>query len=1058
MIYDPQQLAKAFFIMNPEDYTSVSGVYDLKLVALSYVIAVLASYIGVRISEKLYRSSGRKRRNLIHTCGSLALGIGIWSMHFIGMIAYKMDMVHTYNPVLTVVSMIFAVVAGWGVLLIIRKGDLTLKGLSVGALLLGIAICGMHYIGMAAMDMKAALVYKPGLFALSVVIAVVASAAALGIIFNLVKNREKYIFLKECLAAMVMGAAICGMHYTGVEAAVFVPFADCQFDPHQSYDILAFFVAIASSIVFAFAITLSLQREESEALDTAKGYSGQVVFVQLSALLSLLLVVIVGSYYFYTNGFKQQSYSKKLLVAVGIEHIFVADIKKAADIIKNAERDGVNTEELERQWRRIKERVARVEQNFESVLTGGDFFSEIEGDKTEYLTPLKNSDVIDQIYKSQRLWVEFKKALFLPYDYQTLQQDTSTDLSDTYDELLKTHAATIEAVQAYNRESTSNLFLRQILLLSLGVLTFIVTLVYARFFIANPIDRVRAALQKSKDDLERRVEEQTKDLRLAKENAERLNGRMQEYTDKLEVLRTEAVEERDKAEKASQAKSDFLANMSHELRTPLNSILGLSRMLVDDLEEETEEQFMAETVYNASSNLLQIVNDILDLSKIEAGEIILEEIGFDFRTVVSAVVETLAPIASSRGVSLNYIYSGDELPYLVGDPVRTNRILTNLIGNAVKYTNDGTVNVNVKFTKKGTKTGVLHCSIVDTGVGIPKDKQEDIFKKFTQADETTTRKFGGTGLGLSITKELVELMDGDIGVESEVGKGSEFWFNIPFETTDDLHVEMKSSNAIEEGKRAKNRPCISGASVLVAEDHELNQAFIKKILKNLDVKSYETVDNGHDALEQYKSGQYDLILMDCHMPGKNGYDTATNIRQCEVGTGKHIPIVALTADAMRGTRERCIEAGMDEYIAKPIDLDDFKAVLSQWFELEGDDDYSAEDVDDKKGEYDFSTIDLYAETAEELRNYCDMFFEKSEAALVDLKENCKPGVNEDWVEIAHKLKGSSAMMGAIRMKNLCAEAQDMRKATKKARIEKLKEIKEAYKDAKVVYIKKIENY
>lgn len=426
-----------------------------------------------------------------------------------------------------------------------------------------------------------------------------------------------------------------------------------------------------------------------------------------------------------------------------------------------------------------------------------------------------------------------------------------------------------------------------------------------------------------KQRLKDRLAQQTLNVEI--QEKERLNTKMRSYTEQIEKSHQEA-------ENANQIKSEFLANMSHELRTPLNSIIGMSEILVEDAKGIKLESKMVNTINKSALSLLEIVNDILDLSKIEAKKIVLEKISFNFKDIVDTIIDTLTPMTITKGIDLHYRDENTELPNLLGDPTRLNKILMNLISNAVKYTDKGHVEIQVDYSQKGDSTIDLICHIVDTGIGIPEDKQILVFKKFTQADETTTRKYGGTGLGLAIAKELVELMGGEMGVESKNGKGSTFWFKLSFETTGTIlnaPIQTKYSNKTKHSNA--QRINVQDANILVAEDNEHNQALIEALMLRAGFKSVKTVENGTLAVEEYKYGEYNIILMDCHMPDKSGYQATEEIRILEEMTGKRIPIIALTADAMTGTREKCIEAGMDDYISKPFDSVLFKDLLNRWF-------------------------------------------------------------------------------------------------------------------------------
>ncbi|MCL4677421.1 MAG: response regulator [Alphaproteobacteria bacterium] len=394
------------------------------------------------------------------------------------------------------------------------------------------------------------------------------------------------------------------------------------------------------------------------------------------------------------------------------------------------------------------------------------------------------------------------------------------------------------------------------------------------------------------------------------------------------------------AEKANMAKSQFLANMSHELRTPMNSIMGLTHMMIEDGGQTEEHSEMLDTVRKSSQILLHIVNDILDLSKIESGGVVLESVPFDLHDSVALIVDTIRPLASAKSLTLNVINSDQDMKRIVmGDPTRFSRILTNLCGNAVKFTTKGEITVDISCSESVSDTIYFTCVVRDTGIGIPEDKIDYIFEKFSQADDTITRKYGGTGLGLAIAKQLVELMGGMISVQSIVGKGSAFTVRIPFRLARDHYNLSEQSREQSRGRRTQDRESISRkpldrVRVLVAEDHDMNQIMIGKLLRRLGVQDYTIVQDGALALAEFMHApDYDLIIMDCHMPNMTGYEATGAIRRVERerGEGAHVPIVAVTADAMVGTRERCLEAGMDAYVSKPVNAREFEAVLAQWF-------------------------------------------------------------------------------------------------------------------------------
>lgn len=501
------------------------------------------------------------------------------------------------------------------------------------------------------------------------------------------------------------------------------------------------------------------------------------------------------------------------------------------------------------------------------------------------------------------------------------------------------------------------------------------------------------------------------------------------------------------AERANQAKTDFLANMSHELRTPLNSVMGMIRLLREDRSIADEQRDMLGVAFRASESLLTIVNDILDLAKVESGHMELESITFSLGEVVDGVQEIIAPMCDDKGLAFESDFTRDNLPYLVGDPTRLSRVMINLLGNAVKYTERGRVFYNVKCRPDGAGRIVLDFSVTDTGIGIAADKLHQIFGKFTQADRSIARRYGGTGLGLNITKQIVEKMDGRVGVESVLGKGSRFWVEIPFRTALKRPVHDDDLVANDDARRlpAAQRLHAADARLLVAEDYLMNQAYMKKLLPQLGFRRFHFVTDGEEAARQGASGNYDLILMDCHMPLLNGYDATTAIRAVEP-PGQRIPIVAMTADAILGTRERCLSAGMDEYIAKPLDPRAFRRVVGKWITFPEE---CGSDCDTAPPpSVNLSGLRQFADSEEEIRELVGMFLSQAEESLATLAALCGEDQSAEWSEAAHKFKGGAAMLRAERLAALCSEAQEMVDPSPYARERMLARIRDAYAEVR----------
>ena len=390
-----------------------------------------------------------------------------------------------------------------------------------------------------------------------------------------------------------------------------------------------------------------------------------------------------------------------------------------------------------------------------------------------------------------------------------------------------------------------------------------------------------------------------------RQNQELLEDRIRQRTHELERAMHTALE-------ASHAKSEFLANMSHELRTPMNGLLGMLDLVLDSgLSVDQREQL--ETAQRCSYSLLGLLNDILDLSKIEAGKMLLEKIPFNTRAVLNDCVQSQAAKATQKGIALTFHAAPAGAYDILGDPLRMRQILANLLSNAIKFTERGTVRVDLNTTTRADGRIALRLAVRDTGSGIPADKLPEIFEKFTQADGSISRKFGGTGLGLAITRRLVEMQGGEVTVESEPGKGSTFTVTLVCEAAPAAAPQVLTSKG---AAMAQSSAQPSGARLLLVEDNLVNQKVVLAILRK---KGYQidVANDGREALDKLDaSADYHLILMDVQMPVMDGLEATRAIRR--ESKWEKIPIIAMTAHAMNGDRERCLQAGMDAYISKPV--------------------------------------------------------------------------------------------------------------------------------------------
>lgn len=906
------------FFIRDDDATGLVTHYDPWLVILSFVVALAGAYTALIIIGCLREASSRRGQWLAKIAAAFTFGGAIWSLHFIGMLALQTRMVMDYDPTLTALSFVVAVVAAFFGLHGVSSEPVSRMRHLHYAVVMGVGIGAMHYLGMAAMEMDATIRYQPLLFGASGLVAVGASWLALRLAQCGAHSDFEGVWRTRLLAATVMALAVWGMHYVGMAAATILPFANCRFgDTPPPYTLVMVILVVQALTMIAAIVAVLSSRERYEISDT--------------------------------RSFKLQ---RRLLLS----NLFLA-----------------------------------------ALLVGWIVFA------SQYLTRELNRIV--------------------------------------------PHGAATHLITLIHYTVLITCF-------------FLAYKFLVKIVILRGLGRWYATLVQTHNELEKKV--------LQKEVADH---ELQKWVGEVEQSQKIALEAKAAAEKANRAKSDFLANMSHEIRTPMNGVLGMTQLLLTT-PLNPEQRGWAEIVQRSGEHLLDIINDVLDFSKIEAGKMVLEPINFDLYETLQEVCNVVMLRTQEKALELLVEFLPGTPRYLVGDPGRIKQIILNLLGNAIKFTEAGHVLIRAQAVPVDGKSCRIFFEIEDTGCGIPADKLDYVFEKFTQAEESTTRKFGGTGLGLAISRELVGMMQGTIGVRSKKGEGTTFHFDIlltegqsrtagsgiPDENLEFVRVLLVNDylpaamithdillqagmrcsiapsaeamlEAVHEAQAAADpyrfvilddhlgrdkllqfakqikanatglqsvallaptiasaqvaemqdclagvlhKPCIAdyligllrllkagsvsghvshhmvhrmlhgesvvpnegktqfpGKRILVVDDLKVNQLLLAKLLVDLGC-IVDKAANGKEAVSQMQRLRYDMVFMDCQMPEMDGFEATRVIRNMEAGKPHQTVVVALTADALTGDREKCLAAGMDDYINKPFKFDDIVNTIKKW--------------------------------------------------------------------------------------------------------------------------------
>lgn len=986
------EFLKHYFILDADQLSFVEGSYNYWLVSLSIFISIFASWISLYMLKRFSNLENQYSRLAILFTSSFSMGGAVWSMHFIGMMSFDLCTKVTYHKSITILSILPSFIASYFALQTLNKKKITRKELISVGILVGAGIGFMHYMGMAAMEMRPKLMYDPYLFFISLVVAISLAILSIFIQFRLketkLKIKTKYLTL---ISGIVMGSAISGMHYTGMAAARFV------IDPTQVLD-----------------------KTNSDQFFLAALVSFGSIFVIGSAVVTIAFIS-------YKDLFQNLLKSESRLRAI---------IETAADAIVMINTKGIVQEFNITAEKMFGWKAKEIIGKNVKILMPDPF----QRDHDQYLSNyLRTGEA--KIIGSGRETIAIRKdgttfPIRLAIGHTKLPQDDVfvgliSDISDRVlienalkenEEQLKSFIQNIPGVvyRCLVDEHWTSVFISDsILNLSGYPSSDFLEPNRKRTFteIIHPEDRIHVSnmIQNAIDTadtfvLNYRIIQKSGDIRWVLEygglvldenqKVKFLDGVILDNTDRR-MIEEALIESKEKAELAAMTKTTFLANMSHEIRTPMNAILGFTEILLaGDLIGNQKKQL--ETVKNSARSLLRLLNDVLNSAKLDKGAVELEVFDFSLVSLVDQVCSAMSIEAKRKGLRFQYKISEGINDYYKGDSLRIRQILTNLIGNAIKFTKEGFIQLNVS-----AKGGEVLFHIEDSGIGIAADRLEKIFDPFTQADVSMSRKFGGTGLGTTISKQLVELMRGMIWVKSELGVGTHFYVSIPLEIGNPV-LEINENIQFDLPK----------LKVLIVDDVKQNVELIQ-LLMTTNGHEVEIANNGREALEVYKSKTFDLVLMDIQMPEMDGLEATRQIRILEKVNNLRVPILALSASVFEEDRISAKEAGMDGFVSKPIDLQDlFFEIRKTITNFASPNDISVKNKPTKENEI-FSLdrgIQLFGSIEKYTKMLNGFFFDIEKDVKEWNKYNRDPIGQQTFL---HRLKGVSSNLGIYPISDEC---------------------------------------
>jgi PAS domain S-box-containing protein len=888
-----------FFLLPGADAPSLLpyGSYDPMLVVLSVCLAMFASTMALHATEQARVLTQSSLRSVTLLAGSLALGCGVWGMHFIGMLAYQLCTTVTYDSDLTTASVLPSVTASWVALKLLSRETVSHRERVIAGVLVGAGIGAMHYTGMAAMKMSAALRYDPWMFALSIVVAVALAVLALWVRHGLAVRLPRHDGWRLTWASgAVMGLAISGMHYTGMAAARFMgtPTLEGNTSTPNSIPLSLgiTLVTVVASVLVGAAVGLARYRQLLARMESKEGRLRAITETSMDAIIVFDDKGMVHKY----NPAAERIFGVPAQEMLGqsVTRIMVEPYKTMASasfdrFLEEVSRAmGIELESHCHQsdGRRIPIRLmmGRMVSLQEKLYVA--FVSDISERKrmemelrdreAQFRSLIANIPGISYRCRMEPGWP-------MVYISDATERITGWPVS-----AFMGSPPQISFAQMVSREDVKR-----------------IASIVKQAAEANTPFVLEFQLRTRRGEL-RWIWGNGSISQAADGDVKWIDGVLLDITERR-LIEEELVRAKEKAEAAAQARTSFLANMSHEIRTPMNAILGFTDFVLDGELQPSQRKHL-ETVHKSARSLLHLLNDILDTSKLDRGALELESLTFSLPELVNQLCAEQSIQAARKNLALHASVPVEVGDLVLGDPHRLRQVLLNLLGNAIKFTEQG--EVELSCTREADS---VHFRVRDTGIGIAPERQASIFEAFTQADASMSRRFGGTGLGTTIAKQLTELMGGRIFVESAPGVGSTFHVTIPLPLSDGLMTDQARA---EHGELQ-----LPPLKILVVDDVHQNTELVCVVMGRHG-HQLTVAHDGREALARFGEQAYDVVLMDVQMPVMDGLSACRAIRALEAAEGRQrTPVIALSASVLEEDRSAALAAGMDGFACKPLELD-----------------------------------------------------------------------------------------------------------------------------------------